>query len=67
MASPKTRRVLAELRPRDENDVSKIFIFLSNFDLQNSDHKISRISFFFEYVKILSDQIILIFIISEMF
>ena len=41
MASPKTRRVLAELRPRDENDVSKIFIFLSNFDLQNSDHKIS--------------------------
>ena len=22
MASPKTRRVLAELRPRDENDVS---------------------------------------------
>ena len=27
MASPKTRRVLAELRPRDENDVSKIYSF----------------------------------------
>ena len=36
MASPKTRRVLAELRPRDENDVSNLHLFL-NFKLQTSD------------------------------
>ena len=34
MASPRTRRVLAELRPKDDNNVSKImyFGFLSNTD-----------------------------------
>ena len=29
MASPKTRRVLAELRPRDENDVIIVIIFVN--------------------------------------
>ena len=46
MASPKTRRVLADLRPKDENDVSAIY---SNFNqLKNCfsiDYLASRLFF----------------------